>query len=250
LIRSLRQWLSRKLQGAPQPEQPTGLALNVIYDRQTTEIIERVLSADSSCVDVGCHEGAILDDMLRCAPRGRHFAFEPLPHLFEKLQAKYGHLRNVDLHGTALSDAAGESTFQHVVTNPAYSGILRRRFDRPHEEVVEIRVRLERLDDVVPPGHVVRLIKIDVEGAEMGVLRGGRALIERSRPFVVFEHGQGASEFYGTRPQDVFDFLTGCGLKVALLGDWLEHGGKRTLSREAFIEQYERALNYYFLAHP
>jgi FkbM family methyltransferase len=247
----LKSWWQKVMGGAPAAAaQPiSGGALNELYDRQTAEVIARVVKRDSSCVDVGCHEGSILDVILRHAPEARHFAFEPLPHLFSKLRDKYAGRPNIVLHDTALSEAPGESTFQHVVTNPAYSGILRRRFDRPHEEVVEIRVRLERLDEVVPGDQAIRLVKIDVEGAELQVLRGASGILARCKPFVVFEHGQGSSEFYGTRPQDVHDLFTGHGMKVSTLGDWLETGGKRTLSREAFVEQYEKVTNYYFLAH-
>ena len=254
MAKSIRQWLGSLFGAgtpAPQPAaQPDGFALNEIYDRQTAEIIARVARPDSSCIDVGCHEGAILDEMLKHAPRGRHFAFEPLPHLFERLKAKYAGVPNVELHNTALSEAPGESTFQHVVTNPGYSGILRRRFDRPHEDVVEIRVRLERLDDVVPRDHKVDLVKIDVEGAEMQVLRGARELLARSRPVVVFEHGQGASDVYGTTPQDIHGYFTSLGMKVSLLGDWLETRGARTLALDEFVGHYQRASHYYFVAHP
>ena len=46
------------------------------------------------------------------------------------------------MHEAALSEAPGTASFQHVVTNPAYSGLLKRRYDRTHEDVVEIQVRL------------------------------------------------------------------------------------------------------------
>ena len=60
---------------------PFDLIKNEIYDRQACELMSRVLSADSNCVDVGCHQGQFLREFLKYAPRGRHFAFEPLPHL-------------------------------------------------------------------------------------------------------------------------------------------------------------------------
>jgi hypothetical protein len=148
-----------------------------------------------------------------------------------------------------LSDTAGETTFQHVVSNPGYSGLLRRRYDRPEEEVVEIRVRLARLDDLVAANAPIRLVKIDVEGAELQVLRGAAAMLRRDRPFVVFEHGQGAADCYGTRPEQVFDLFAECGLRLSLMGDWLA-GGRSALSREAFVDEFDAARNYYFLAHP
>ncbi len=240
-------------QPAPAAAPPAGAAgvdMNTLYDAQTAAIMERVLERRSNCVDVGCHQGAILDVMLRLAPEGRHFAFEPLPHMFAALKAKYAGRGNVELHELALSDASGETTFQHVVSNPGYSGLLRRHYDRPDEQVVEIRVKLARLDDVLPRDVGIRLVKVDVEGAELQVLRGAQEMLRRSRPFVVFEHGRGAADCYGTRPEHVFDLFDGCGLNLSLMGDWLEAGAGRKLSREAFVDQFDAGRNYYFLAHP
>ena len=232
------------------PPPPEAVSPNALYDAQTEAILARVLERGSSCVDVGCHHGVIMDAMLHFAPEGTHYGFEPLPDLFAGLRAKYGAVPRVKLFELALSDAPGTSTFQHVVTNPGYSGLLRRRYDHPHEDVVQISVNLAKLDDVLPSDATIRLIKVDVEGAELGVFRGAIETIRRCRPFIVFEHGLGAADFYGTRPEQVWDLLSGCGLKLALMKDWLESGGTRTLTREAFAHEFDSGSNYYFLAHP
>jgi FkbM family methyltransferase len=225
------------------------MTLSEQYDRQTIAIMERSLRRDSCCIDVGCNVGAILTEILRAAPDGRHCAFEPLPDLFRDLRRRFGHHRNLELHEIALSDHEGRSSFQHVVTNHAYSGFRRRRYDRPHEEVVEIGVEAARLDRFVPKERRVELIKIDVEGAELEVLRGAEATLTRCRPLVVFEHGLGGSDFYGTTPEAVHDFLVGsCGLRISLLESWLD--GRPPLSREGLVEQFHSGTNFYFLAHP
>ena len=222
--------------------------LNDRYDAQTLAVIKRVLGRRSSAIDVGLHTGAILDNILRAAPEGDHYGFEPLPDLFAAAVAKYAAAGKLHLFNAALGDASGSTQFQHVVTNPAYSGILRRRYDRPHEEVVEITVSLMTLDDVLPPAFDVRFIKIDVEGAELQVLRGAAQTLSRCRPFVVFEHGLGAADAYGTEPEMVFDLLTGCGLGISLMHEWLRSGPQ--LSREALAEEFTSGRNYVFLAHP
>jgi FkbM family methyltransferase len=225
------------------------MTLSEQYDRQTIAIMEQALAADASCVDVGCNVGAILDAMLRVAPRGRHYAFEPLPDLFRELRGRFGNRPNVALYNLALSDHSGRSTFQHVVTNHAYSGLRRRRYDRPNEEVVEITVDVQPLDQVLPVAQHVDLIKIDVEGAELEVLRGAAATISRCRPLVIFEHGLGGSDFYGTTPEAVYDLLVDvCDLRISLLGDWLAE--RQPLSRAALAEQFHQQTNFYFLAHP
>ena len=243
----------RALRGAPPlaPSPPTApVDLNTLYDQQTAAVMERVLDRRSNCIDVGCHQGAILDVMLRLASEGEHYAFEPLPHLYSALEARYATAKNVHLHEAALSEAPGTASFQHVVTNPGYSGLLKRRYPRPHEDVVEIQVRLLRLDDLLPPDLPIRLVKIDVEGAELQVLKGAVQMLRRYQPYVVFECGLGAADCYGTRPEMVFDLLTGCGLRLSLMGDWLASGGRKKLSREAFADEFNSGRDYYFMAHP
>ena len=97
---------------------PSPADLNTLYDQQTAAVMERALDRRSNCIDVGCHQGAILDVMLGLAPEGEHYAFEPLPHLYSALQAKYAVAKNVHLHEAALSEAPGTASFQHVVSNP------------------------------------------------------------------------------------------------------------------------------------
>ena len=136
----------------------------------------------ANCVDVGCHKGEVLDQMLRYAPNGQHFGFEPIPDLFQGLETRYAGRPNCHFYQLGLSDAPGEVSFNYVVSNPAYSGFVKRKYDRAHEEDTLITVRKERLDEVLPPGTRISLIKIDVEGAELEVLRGATRLIAESRP--------------------------------------------------------------------
>lgn len=222
---------------------PIRFSQNQKYDAQTLEVMKRVLKKDSNCVDVGGHEGEILRDMIRFAPSGKHYCFEPLPDFCDRIKSKYPEATILDI---ALSDQAGETTFQYVVSNPAYSGIKRRQY-KGDEEVKEIKVKTEKLDSIVPADLPIRLIKIDVEGGEMGVLKGAASIIRKWKPIVIFEHGRGASEFYNTSPDQVFDFFSDADMKVSLLDSWLKNNN--ALTREQFREQYEKQLNYYFIAH-
>ncbi len=68
--------------------------------------------------------------------------------------------------------------------DPTQSSMLAGAKMTPH--VGEVQVALVTLDDQRDEGPV-DLIKIDVEGAELEVLEGGRDLIERDRPAVIVE---------------------------------------------------------------
>jgi hypothetical protein len=132
------------------------------------------------------------------------------------------------------------------VNCPGYSGFRRQRYPRPDASVEEIRVKIDTLDNMIPPDCKVDFIKVDVEGAELQVLRGGLRTIGRHKPFVVFEHGP-ASAGYGTTPEMLYQLFTRqCELKISILSDWLDK--KPPLSQGEFVAQAER--HSYFLAHP
>jgi FkbM family methyltransferase len=223
------------------------LSSNLRYDRFTKTIIERVLTNMSNGIDIGCHKGEILDIYLKVSPVGKHFGFEPIPELFRGLSSKYG--RRCKIYPYALSDHEGKSVFNYVKNAAAYSGIKRREYAIQDPVIEEIQVEVKRLDDVIPDDTPVRFIKIDVEGGEFDVLKGAKGTITRNKPFILFEFGIGASDYYGTKPDDIFNLLVkDCGLKISLLSGWIK--GKKPLSAEEFSQVYFNRKEYYFLAHP
>jgi FkbM family methyltransferase len=221
---------------------------NDVYDRLTIEIMQKVLRPESNCVDVGCHAGAILDEMLRLSPAGQHFAFEPLPDLAAKLRQRYAGRPNIAFHELALSNTAGRATFHANRDHPGMSGLERRDYVSDQDTVELIEVRTDRLDAQLPPDFRVDFMKIDVEGAESLVFEGGLESLARSRPVVVFEHGVASRDYYRAGSGVVFDLLAGVSLRVSCLEEFARGGA--ALTREQFIRQVESGLDFYFVAHP
>jgi len=219
---------------------------NSKYDVQTIEIMRRALAPGGVGVDAGAFEGGMLRHMLRFSPRARHHAFEPIPRLSQRLTELFP---TCAVHAAALGESPGTATFREVLETPALSG-LRRRVDLPaHAAINEYSVPVETLDHAIPGNVAVAFIKIDVEGGELGVLRGGRETIRHSRPVIVFECGLGGADTYGSQPSDVFDVVTAdLGLRLFLLESWL--AGQAPLTRDGFVRQFDQGLNYYFVAAP
>jgi FkbM family methyltransferase len=215
-------------------------------DRLTLILMQSVVSTKSSCVDVGCHKGFFLRYMRDAAPARRHFAFEPIPSLYQRLVRKYGGDPNITVWPFALSDQDGQATFHYNQDNPAYSGLLKRRYPRDDDRVDVIDVEMRRLDDLVPEDAQIDFVKIDVEGAELAVLRGGRRLIARCKPMVVFEFGTGAADHYGTTPADMFEYFSGLKYGIWLLADRL--AGKAPLSLAQLNTEYQTNDHWYFVA--
>lgn len=230
------------------------LTQNLRYDRLTRKVIRRVIREGDTCIDIGSHYGEILDLMLRYSPTGLHLGFEPLPHMFRTLAQKYaGRCR---IYPYALSNQTGVVSFQWAHNAPAYSGLQKRTYNTTDPGLEEIEVETRRLDDLIselegptPACVPIRLMKIDVEGAEYSVLQGALQLLKRDKPVVIFEFGLGASDHYGVNADMMYRLLTEeAGLQISLLEDYLL--SRDPLSREAFCDCYVTGREYYFIAHP
>ena len=220
---------------------------NMQYDRYAFRLIKSILNEGSNCIDIGCHKGEILDWMIRFAPQGTHHAVEPIPYLFKALKEKYTQ-SNIHLHALALSDNAGKLNFNVVKNAPAYSGIRQRKYAIQNPDVEIIEVDVKRLDDLIPVNQAVRLIKIDVEGAELDVLKGATRILKECRPYVMFEFGLGSAEFYNASPEAMFELMLENNMHLYSLKDWFTQ--RKNLSKEEFVNHFNQNSEYYFLAVP
>ncbi len=222
---------------------PIRFTSNQKYDAQTKRIMSIVLEKHSTFVDVGCHKGEVLSKAMKIAFQGKHFAYEPIPSIFEKLHLKYGN--SCVVKNLALGNKTGKTSFNHVVSNPAYSGIKKRAYPKD-EKIVEIEIPIDTLDNQLLNEERVDLIKIDVEGGEFDVFKGAVQLLRKFHPVVVFEHGLGAADFYNANPKELYDFLEKNNYCLYTLHSFIEN--LVYLSKEEFIELFNSNKEYYFLA--
>jgi FkbM family methyltransferase len=219
---------------------------NAYYDHETIEVMFRVLRRSSNCIDVGAHRGAILRFMIDIAPRGRHYAFEPLPHIAPELKEGFP---QAIVHQAAVSDQSGESEFLFVKNDPGYSGLRRRMYDRADPDIATIRVRVVTLDEAIPPGEKIAFIKIDVEGGEFHALKGGIEMIRRCKPVIVFEASSRSTGQYGVKSDDLYLLITKTlGYELSTMERWLKR--KPRYTQQEFAENWNHGAEFYFLAAP
>jgi FkbM family methyltransferase len=155
------------------------------YEPEQTALFVKHLPTGGTVLDVGAHVGyyTLLSSVL-VGPAGRVFAFEPNPanQRFLKRHAAVNGCANVTVVESAVSDATGTARFDFG--SGSGTGHL--------AEGGAIEVRTVTLDEFCGrEGLKPDAVKIDVEGAEAGVLRGGEATITSARP-VVFLSTHGA----------------------------------------------------------
>jgi FkbM family methyltransferase len=156
-------------------------------------LLPRLCPGDEIAIDVGANHGdysAILVGLARDV-----IAVEPNPDIVRVLEARLGddiRRKRLQLVRGALGAEAGTARLFIPDAGSALGSL-----DAP--PIVTggkaIEVLVHRLDDLVR-GHRVGFMKIDVEGYEAAVLRGGMAVISESRPTLLIEieerHRKGA----------------------------------------------------------
>ena len=134
-------------------------------------------------VDVGANRGQFLLVAARRFPAARLIAFEPLAGPREVLRRAVPRRRPVRLFDLALADRPGTATF-HVSRADDSSSLLPIAATQVEafpgtDEVAQVTVKTARLDEVLSAGDLTEpvLLKIDVQGGELGVLRGATGIL-------------------------------------------------------------------------
>lgn len=219
---------------------------NDIYNYETSIIIKQVLKNDSNAIDIGSFKGKFLKEFLKLAPNGNHFAFEPLPYLFKKLIKKFP--SNCKVYKLALCNKKGGDFFNYVRAYPGFSGLKKRRYPLSTTRVDKIKVKTDLLDNIIPKYVKIDFIKVDVEGAEYLVFKGGLKTIRKCKPVIIFEFGLGAADYYGTTAEKMYSLLkVKCKLHLSTMERYLLK--KRSLDRKTFVRYFNGNVDYYFIAY-
>ena len=145
-----------------------------VSDRRERRLFRQLIKPGMTVVDVGANIGIYTRYFSRLAGLSGHVhAFEPAPLNFRRLQSNVGALPNVTLRQSAVGATRG--TLKLFVS--AELNVDHRTFDSGDGRL-SVDVPATSLDAYFAPGQKVDLIKIDVQGFEMNVLKGARRVFE------------------------------------------------------------------------
>lgn len=213
------------------PNVAKGTTLN---DQLAVTLLADLCRPNETFLDIGAHIGSVIAEVRHTCPQAKIIAFEAIDGKADWLKRKFP---SVIVHSCALGDQEGEVSF-FVDVNASGCSSLENKGDN-----LEIRVPMRLLDNLVREAHA---IKIDVEGAELGVLRGGERLIGKCRPIIMFESGPGNS--LGYTKEAIFDWLSDRNYGLFAPNRVAGTGGPMSL--DGFLDSHEyprRTTNYFAL---
>jgi FkbM family methyltransferase len=170
-----------------------------------------VLPKGKTFIDIGAHVGTYALSFARQCPQV--FAFECQENTYYHLCAgiALNGLKNVVAHRVALSDGSESSGELRIISVDGGGSSVVSDLPTHRRPLTTERVELRTLDSFGLEN--IGLIKIDVEGGELAVLRGAVETLQRNDyPKILFEAWP--DEWYAERKVELFDFLKKLGYTI------------------------------------
>jgi len=190
------------------------LGVNGIYEPQETLLIQELVKPDWTCIDIGANIGYFT---LIMAKQCKYvYAFEPELNNFNllKMNIELNKFGDVTIYREAVGDYTGTKPLYICDTNNG----MHRLYKSKHCGTRVAYVYTVRLDDYkLVDWPKIDFIKIDVEGAEYGVLTGMVELLIKDKPTILMEFHPPSIKEYGVNPLDVYRFIYKLGYEIYLI---------------------------------
>ncbi|MBX9696842.1 MAG: FkbM family methyltransferase [Alphaproteobacteria bacterium] len=202
-------------------------ALSKQHHKKLIPLLRPVISSHSIVLDVGGHAGQMTKLFAGLACKGRVYTFEPGSYAFSilrKTKALKG-LSNVSLINQGLSSVPGEVVLQVPLKRSGSMGFGISHIVEPGNDACGISFRetinVTTLDSFVDSQNLESLdfIKIDVEGHELEVLKGGVKTLKRLKPALMIEVNTGNFERAGYDTRALFDMMTSLGYEASYIDE-------------------------------
>lgn len=187
------------------------------YEKASLDAIRPYLTSGATVLDIGAWAGwYAIHASKPVGPQGKVIAFEPDPRNFEFLvgNVRMNGCGNVVCLPLAIGDRSEPATFWRDAANTGATSGKHEAVPIPGSSFTAL---VARLDDLFPCASV-NVIKSDIQGAELRMLRGAEKLIERCRPVIFFEWWPEGIRAFGDDPKAILQFLSNCGYDVRTVG--------------------------------
>lgn len=232
---SIRRDLEIRLLSKKNPEQAGFIANAIIADK----LIAKICPKGGTFLDIGAQYGAIFSLAHNSDKTLKVYAFEAESKKANDLKSAYPYAKVFDV---AVGEKEGVATFYLNPSASGYNSLV------PGANRKEVQVRVAAIDDLVPD-ITADVIKIDIEGAELGALRGAKKAVQRNNPTIMFECVLPNENSLGYSAEKIWDWFNENDYGI-FSPDRVAHDAP-PLSKETFIDaqQYPfRSHNYFAIS--
>ncbi len=177
------------------------------YEEGTLQLMENLLCKGDCFVDIGANIGLMsIYSALLIGKEGNVIAFEPNPVTRKILEdnIKLNNIQNIKVEGLAISNESKLSKiYDRWDINRGGASLIKPSFETQSYEIQEIP-----LSEYFTENQKIKLIKIDVEGYELLVLKGAtKLLIEDNAPILILEFSSLRDNTFGRDTYPLYSFI-------------------------------------------
>lgn len=210
------------------------------YSRDILKVLEPILSEEMTFVDVGANQGEFTLFAAKRLRKGRVIAFEPTSYMYEKLvnNIALNGFKNIELVNQALSDKPGQlpiympkGKFSDGTSHFGLSSLYKSPAGSDCMEIINVTT----LDEYVKRTQLshIDVMKIDIEGSELFMLRGAARTLKAFKPVLIVEIGRGPCLAAGYDCREILEYIASYGYRI----EFIMPGGKtRPLESRALAE--------------
>jgi FkbM family methyltransferase len=185
------------------------------------QLVRELVAPGETAIDVGANYGLWSWHLARAGTRV--VAFEPVPataRAMRRILHLLGEGASVEIQAAGCGERTEIGTFRIPIAwpgGPAIAGLAHMAGTEGIKGWTTTEASIVRLDDAVKRDDV-SFVKVDVEGAELFVLRGASRILSQQQPTVVCEIGRGLLEQrYGIEPGELVELMEGHGYTLTRL---------------------------------
>lgn len=180
------------------------------------ENLFKILKPQFNVIDAGANIGYLSLNFARICHQGTVYSFEPDSSNFLDLQnnVRLNDLRNIQIFKKALGQNLGSAElYKMFVNNPGANRILP---SSPANSVAHETVEIVTLDQLYSSGifKKIDVLKIDVEGFELFVLKGALKLIAECKPILFVELSEGNLKKQNCSGLELIEYIEQLGYDV------------------------------------
>jgi FkbM family methyltransferase len=195
------------------------------YEKENFDFLKSCCGEGATILDIGAHIGLFSTIAAKITGvHGKIFAFEPSPATIPVLHQtiRINELDNlITPVNQAMGKEVGKMTF-FVSDNEAdnSNSLVSYKEDR---KLNAIETEVNTIDNFVMTKKLskVNFIKIDAEGAEYDVIRGGAAVFKKYRPNIILAIHPEPIAKKGDRMEDIYDFMEQLRYNILYKGEYI-----------------------------
>lgn len=179
------------------------------YEKPVGDMLQQRLQPGSIFIDAGANIGYFSLLAAKQATQGRVIAIEPVSATYKALKENIALNKFTNIEALNLAVGDKEEIRTIYLSDTANTGMA--SFQQPYNYAGETEtVNTVTIDNLVEKLQLpkVDMVKIDVEGNELAVLKGMTQTIEKCKPTILLELNPHTLLRFGHTPADVLSFIT------------------------------------------